>query len=193
MIFQILAVILLLVFYGCYFTKMFRQKKKNIKTDLLGKGKTGFVKAVELLLKGTSYAVLFTEVFSIFLDKNSSPVWLRIAGMALGACGVVVFIVSLLEMRDSWRAGVPEKAETELVTTGIYRYSRNPAFLGFDLIYIGILLMFFNPILFAVTVITIFAFHLQIVNVEEPFMMEAFGKTYMDYTKTVCRYIGRKK
>ncbi len=39
-----------------------------------------------------------------------------------------------------WRAGVSEKEKTELVTAGIYRWSRNPAFLGFDLLYIGFLL-----------------------------------------------------
>nr|WP_325196398.1 methyltransferase [uncultured Oscillibacter sp.] len=32
----------------------------------------------------------------------------------------------------------------KLVTDGIYRYSRNPAFLGFDLQYIGVLLMYCN-------------------------------------------------
>ena len=40
-------------------------------------------------------------------------------------------------MKDSWQAGIPDKDKTELVTTGIYRFSRNPAFLGFDLMYVG--------------------------------------------------------
>ena len=43
-------------------------------------------------------------------------------------------------MRDFWRAGISETDKTELVTEGIYQISRNPAFLGFDLLYIGILL-----------------------------------------------------
>ncbi len=43
-------------------------------------------------------------------------------------------------MKDSWRAGIPDSDKTELVTTGIYKYSRNPAFLGFDLQYMGVLL-----------------------------------------------------
>ena len=50
-------------------------------------------------------------------------------------------------MKDSWRAGIPESDKTDLVTTGIFRISRNPAFLAFDLVYWGVLLMFFNWIL----------------------------------------------
>ena len=60
-----------------------------------------------------------------------------------------VFVTSVVTMRDSWRAGVSKTDKTELVTDGIYQISRNPAFLGFDLVYIGILLMFFNPCLLA--------------------------------------------
>ncbi len=53
--------------------------------------------------------------------------------------------------------------ETELVTNGIYQISRNPAFLGFDLLYIGTLLMFFNWILCFLTVFAVIMYHLQIV------------------------------
>lgn len=42
--------------------------------------------------------------------------------------GDMIFLVSVLCMKDSWRAGIPDKDRTKLVTTGIYRYSRNPAF-----------------------------------------------------------------
>lgn len=65
-------------------------------------------------------------------------------------------------------------------------------FLGFDLVYIGILLMFFNWILFAVSIFAMIMFHLQIVNVEEDFLVVAFGNEYLDYKKKVNRYLGRK-
>ena len=51
MVFQIAAIIILLLFYGCYFGKMFLQKKKGIQTDQIGKGKIGRVKAIELTMK----------------------------------------------------------------------------------------------------------------------------------------------
>ncbi|MBR6535335.1 MAG: isoprenylcysteine carboxylmethyltransferase family protein [Clostridia bacterium] len=106
--------------------------------------------------------------------------------------GNCIFIFSVLQMADSWRAGVSKNEKTALVTTGIYAFSRNPAFLGFDLVYIGILLMFFNPILFILSTLGTFIFHLQIVNVEEEFLLSSFGQEYLNYKKTVNRYIGRR-
>ena len=43
-------------------------------------------------------------------------------------------------MKDSWRAGVSYEEKTDLITSGIYQISCNPAFLGFDLVYVGIVL-----------------------------------------------------
>ena len=53
MLFQVTAIILLLVFYGCYFGKMFLQKRQGIQTDQIGKGKTGTAKVIETLMKIT--------------------------------------------------------------------------------------------------------------------------------------------
>lgn len=157
--FQILAGIILLVFYGCYFGKMLMQRRQGIQTDQMGKGKSGGTKKIELTMKVATLSVPIAEV---------------------------------LTMKDSWRAGVSETDKTELVTDGIYQISRNPAFLGFDLVYIGILLLFFNWILVLFSVFAMVMFHLQIVKVEEKFLVSVFGEDYAQYKKTVNRYLGRK-
>ena len=195
MVFQILAIMILLVFYGCYFTKMYSQKKKGIQTEHIGKGKgkKGLVLMIELALKVITYLVPVVEVISIIHNFSSMPVSVRWIGVVLAVLGDTVFIISVLTMRDNWRAGVAEDAKTELVTDGIYGYSRNPAFLGFDLVYIGILLMFFNAGLFEITLLVILLLHLQIVNVEEDFLLVTFGQEYLDYRKKVRRYFGRRR
>ena len=96
-------------------------------------------------------------------------------------------------MRDSWRAGVSKTDKTELVTEGIYRFSRNPAFLGFDLVYVGILLMFFNWALLAVSLLAAGMLHLQIIYVEEAFLQDTFGEDYLHYQKRVNRYWGKRR
>ena len=49
--FRIISIAVLIVFYGCYFVKMLRQKKQGIRTDQIGKDKVGFVKFVEITMK----------------------------------------------------------------------------------------------------------------------------------------------
>lgn len=191
--FQVAGIAIMLVFYGCYFIKMISQHKKGIKTDQIGKEKVGFVKLVEITMKVFTYLVPAVEIVSIILNTSFFAVPVRIVGVLVAVVGVAVFIISVLTMRDSWRAGVSKTDKTELVTKGIYKISRNPAFLGFDLMYLGILLMFFNLVLFEVSLFAMLIFHLQIVNVEEEFLLEAFGDEYLRYKKKVCRYIGRKR
>lgn len=192
MFFQAGAIIILLLFYGCYFGKMFLQKKKGIQTDQIGKGKTGRVKAIEITMKVATILVPLTEVLSIYINCSRLSGLLRYAGAVIATAGDIVFIISVLTMKDSWRAGVSETDKTELVTDGIYQISRNPAFLGFDLVYVGVLLMFFNWILLIVSAFAIFMFHLQIVYVEEVFLVGTFGDEYIRYKKKVHRYLGRK-
>ena len=193
MIFKAITILEMATFYACYFSKMIAQKKKGIRTDQMGKGKKGFVKLIEITLKVVSFTVPVVELLSIFLCNPTMPMIIQWCGAVVGALGVVVFIISVVTMKDSWRAGVSEKEKTDLVTNGIYQISRNPAFLGFDLMYIGILLMAFNWVLFGVSVFAIVMFHLQIVNVEEDFLVVTFGEDYLAYRDKVRRYIGRKR
>ena len=193
MIYQLTALMILAAFYGCYFGKMLQQKKQGIQTDQMGKGKQGREKAIETVLKIVTILVPVAEVACILNNCAPLPGFLRIAGLMVAALGVAAFVCSVVTMKDSWRAGVPEEDKTSLVTDGIYRISRNPAFLGFDLVYAGILLAFFHWGLLVVSAAAAVMIHLQVCLVEEPFLCKAFGEEYMDYQEKVHRYLGRKK
>lgn len=192
MVFKILALGLMAIFYICYFAKMISQKKRGIHTDQLGKGKVGFLKFVEVTLKITTYILPILQIASILFCFENVPLTMQIIGIIVELFGIVVFIASVAEMKDNWRAGVQRESKTKLVTTGVYSISRNPAFLGFDMMYIGILCAFFNWYLMFATAFAVGLFHLQIVNVEEDFLAETFGQEYFNYKKKVCRYLGRK-
>ncbi|MEY8492285.1 hypothetical protein AALC16_04655 [Lachnospiraceae bacterium 29-91] len=51
----------------------------------------------------------------------------------------------------------------------------------------------FVSILCILTSFAVIMYHLQIVNVEEDFLLATFGNEYLQYRKKVCRYIGRKR
>ena len=189
---KIITFILMAIFYICYFAKMINQRKQGIKTDQLGKGKQGFIKFIEISLKMTTYLLPFVQIISIVFYSDIKYIALRIVGVIITAFGVLVFIMAVAQMKENWRAGVQREDRTSLVTAGIYSVSRNPAFLGFDLMYIGILFSFFNWSLCVITALALVLFHLQIVNVEEDFLIETFGQEYLEYKKNVFRYLGRR-
>lgn len=108
--------------------------------------------------------------------------------MAGDILGVLVFILAMRTMRDSWRAGIPEKDKTELVTDGIYQISRNPAFLGFDFMYLGLLIAFFNFVHLVFVLYAVIMLHLQILQ-EEQFLSNTFGEKYNVYRQKIGRYL----
>ena len=123
--------------------------------------------------------IIPAQLLSIAFGWSHLPDNARFTGFCLGMLGDLIFLISVLCMRNSWRVGIPDKDRTELVTTGIYRFSRNPAFLGFDLQYLGVLLMFGNGLTAGFTVFAAVMLHLQILQ-EERYLTETFGTPYLD-------------
>lgn len=189
--FKLMAIFILAVFYAIYFGKMIIQKKKGITTHQIGKRKEKKLHTVETLMSVATFSVVIIQLLSIFFDWNIMPSGARFTGFCIAGIGDIFFLISVTYMKDSWRAGIPEKDKTKLVTDGIYKFSRNPAFVGFDFMYIGILLMFFNICTLLFSLFSIVMLHLQILQ-EEKYMAKTFGEEYLEYKKKVFRYIGRR-
>lgn len=69
---RLIAIASLAAFYGCYFGKMLCQKRRGIQTDQLGKGKDGFVKAVEVTMKLAAVLTVAAELVSIVMGTGRS-------------------------------------------------------------------------------------------------------------------------
>ena len=190
--YTLLAVAVLAVFYGIYFSKMLIQKSHGIRTHQIGRRKEKKLHTVECLMSIATLAAPAAQLLSIMIGWNYMPAGARFTGFCLGMLGDAIFLLSVICMRDSWRAGIPDADKTELVTGGIYKFSRNPAFMGFDLMYVGVLLMYFNPLTAVCSVFAAVMLHLQILQ-EEKFLTATFGAAYTEYKKTVFRYLGRKR
>ena len=186
-----LALIVLAVFYGIYFGKMLAQKHHGIRTHQIGRRKEKAIHTVETLMSVATLGAPIAQLMSIAFGWNHLPAGARFTGVLVGMLGDGIFLLSVLCMKDSWRAGIPDKDKTELVTGGIYRYSRNPAFLGFDFMYVGVLLMYGNLLTFGFSVFAMVMLHLQILQ-EERYLEGVFGTAYAAYKKQVFRYLGRK-
>ena len=187
--YPLLALFVLAVFYGIYFVKMLAQKRRGIRTLQIRQRKEKSIQTVELLMSIATLGVVITQLVSILFGWSCLPTNARFTGFCTGMLGDLIFLLSVLCMKDSWRAGIPDQEHTELVTSGIYRFSRNPAFLGFDFMYIGVMLMYCNLLTVPLTVFAIVMLHLQILQ-EERYLDETFGEAYREYKRHTFRYLG---
>ena len=91
-------------------------------------------------------------------------------------------------MSGSWRIGINYKEKTILVKTGVFRISRNPIFLGVMISYLGTFLIIPNMLTFGVLLVTFITLQIQ-VRLEEDYLTNTHGNSYVEYTKSVRRWI----
>lgn len=190
--YPVLTLLVLAVFYGIYFVKMLLQKRRGIQTHQIGRRKEAKLHTVETLMSIATAGVVVAQLLSVLLNWSCLPPSARFTGFCAGILGDLIFLLAVVGMKDSWRAGIPDKDKTMLVTSGIYRFSRNPAFFGFDLMYLGVLLMYCNVLTAGFTAFAAIMLHLQILQ-EEKYLAAAFGEPYAQYQRRVGRYLGRRE
>lgn len=191
MIYKISSIICIIVFYSIYMYKLISLNNKNIKTNQAGKGnKENKVIIIEKLMSLANIIQIIAMCFSILYVRNNEKIYVCIIGIGLGIVATIIFSLATITMKNNWRVGIPEE-KTSLVNTGIYKWSRNPAFVGFDLLYISIIIIFFNIPLLIITILSIFTLHLQILQ-EEKHMIKMYEIEYKKYMGKTCRYFGRK-
>lgn len=119
----------------------------------------------------------------------TAPAILRYIGVALTVVGVLLGIGAFLEFQKARTTVDPHGSATQLVISGIYRFTRNPMYLGLLLIVIGLPLYFglFWGILLAP--VFIFVMDHLVIQHEEIYLEKKFGKTYTDYTSRVRRWV----
>ena len=71
---------------------------------------------------------------------------------------------------------------------GLYRYTRNPMYVGISILLTGWSLLAASPLLAGYTVILAIAFHLRVVLYEEPRLKKQFGKGWASYAAAVPRW-----
>ena len=95
--------------------------------------------------------------------------------------------------RDFTFAGLgtpaPIDPPKELVVRGLYRYARNPMYVGILSILLGEALLFASQRLFEYTAVVFIFFFLFVVVYEEPMLRQKFGESYRLYCKNVPRWL----
>jgi protein-S-isoprenylcysteine O-methyltransferase Ste14 len=127
------------------------------------------------------------------LPPQPWSVWQAMASVPL-ALGLTIYLRCLEEFARRGR-GIPAPVDhpKTLVVTGLYRYVRNPMYLGVLLFLLGQSL-FFESLHFLLYAITWLAFvHVNVILYEEPNLRRKFGSSYDRYRSAVRRWIPGKR
>ena len=116
---------------------------------------------------------------------------LTMFGHILVASGFILGIFALIALKDSWRVGIKYDQKTDLITTGIYRISRNPYFFSYDILILGYILFFPSIILIVLYIALVVIFH-QMILEEEKYLEAVHGDSYLQYKVRVSRYLSFK-
>jgi protein-S-isoprenylcysteine O-methyltransferase Ste14 len=118
------------------------------------------------------------------------PVWN--AALSAGALCLGIFLL-LWCVREFYVAGrgtlAPWDPPQHLVTTGPYRFSRNPMYIGVVIILLGWCLLWGSRTLVIYTVLFLCGFHLRVLLFEEPWAARQFGDQWKAYRARVPRWV----
>ena len=110
-------------------------------------------------------------------------------GVLLLIGGVVFSVVSEREFVRMETAVNPNNPATSLVTTGLFRYSRNPMYVGLTAIQLGVALALNSLLGLLLLIPTLLVMHFGVILREEAYLERTFGDEYKSYRKSVRRWL----
>ena len=119
------------------------------------------------------------------LFQSSLVAWV---GVLFCAAGLLLLLLSLVSFGRSFRVGIDADGPDELVTTGIFAFTRNPIYVAFGFVLFGEFLVLPNWILLTYLAAASWLIHRQ-VSREEDFLRLHYGPRYREYCQRVRRYL----
>jgi protein-S-isoprenylcysteine O-methyltransferase Ste14 len=133
------------------------------------------------------WSATILQSWGIGLSLVEVPASITGISLVLWIFGFMLLFLGRLGLGNSFRLGTP-KEDTSLRVDGLYKFSRNPMYLGMYATVLASVLYTLNPLILALGVFVV-AIHHKIVLAEEEHMQKAFGQEYTDYCYRVRRYL----
>lgn len=140
--------------------------------------------AIEVLL----YSI-WPDVFTYsMLETWNFPVEIKYFGLLFLLISLLITTIAQIQMGESWRIGIGSAERTELVYKGLYKYSRNPIFLGMMSSVLGLFLVLPNSLSFLAFVLGYVLLQIM-VRLEETHLLAIHGQSYQNYLDQVRRWV----
>ena len=113
---------------------------------------------------------------------------MRIPGIFLGAVAVALMIWSVVMMARAGTTPNPTRPTTALLTGGPFRFTRNPMYLAWELLVVGVGLAANAPWVILMAVPAAILTRRLVIDKEERYLDTKFGSEYRDYKSRVRRW-----
>jgi len=123
---------------------------------------------------------------------QQDPGWWNLAGLVTAIIGVVLYVLCLVFHYKSYRTSVRVGfTPPHLVIAGPYRFSRNPMYVTGLIAWLGWVIFYGSPAVFVGLVLLWVIFTFRVIPYEERQLEGLFGDEYLEYKRSVPRWIGR--
>lgn len=131
-------------------------------------------------------ALLLERLYPWSLGSAS---WLVPVGVGLLLTGLALLLPSIVVFRRARTHPEPWKPTKALVTGGLYRYTRNPMYLGMLLVYLGLTLVERTAWPLVALPAVILVLEVGVIRREERYLARCFGVSYEAYRRQVRRWL----
>jgi protein-S-isoprenylcysteine O-methyltransferase Ste14 len=111
-----------------------------------------------------------------------------LAGLLVGG-GVVLILVAVAQMRQHRTAVMPRQEASQLLSTGVFRRSRNPIYLGMALVLLGWVLRLGEPVALALVPVFVWIIETRFIAGEELMLARRFGAAWERYRGATRRWL----
>ncbi len=152
---------------------------------------------MKLFLKNLLFTLLIPGMVAVYLPlliargrHTASLLALFILGILFLAAGATIYLWTVWDFATAGKGTpLPMDAPRHLVVRGLYRYTRNPMYLGVLLIVLGWSCVFAELWLVAYAAAVALLVHIFVVFYEEPTLLRSFGAEYQAYCQSVSRWL----
>ena len=150
-------------------------------------------KLFKIVMAGLTLIVIIYAFAPNFYSFLLPIVWLenrtvQFVGISLLLVSLAWTILAQIQMGNSWRIGIDEEKQTALVRSGLFRFSRNPIFLGMIVTLAGFFLAIPNALTLLFLVLGFVLIQIQ-VRLEEEFLSRTRGEDYSEYRGQTRRWL----
>ena len=140
-------------------------------------------------IAGSSFAFSVAALIAAAVLAPVSDTGWTITAAIIAIVGAAIVMVAQVQMGRAWRVGVREGDAPLFISHGLFRYSRNPIFVGMMLV--GLSAAMVSGTWWSWSALAVFIASCAVqVRIEEAHLEASFGQSYREFRSSVPRWVG---